>query len=359
MKTEAKKKKVELDPFLFLSNEMVVMVANYLDVSSYLAFASSSTTLMGILYSERQWKILLEKTRMDAERLTGWRFGNPCKNSDDLELLLDTEKRDMEREVKKAANFLKLVKDPKAKLLLALLHTICERFPAEHKSEDEFRAAVVSLSCPCNATHYVTQFGFSLLEKAETTVGGAQNPPKQKLLAFNMGYEVIECLEEFASRTSRQRGKTARLEALQVSSLDCDNISDRSKEAWMKLLQNCKQWTIEALYETDRTICGENIADLFEVMAKEAGRGKIDSMDIFDRVIAQTTRAQLKRLWKITGGIYGSVGWFVQCFNCGRNIEKMRRGDPVYGGWEWSKALAIIKKIQTKEHAHYITCVPK
>ena len=36
-----------------LPSEMVVMVANYLDVSSYLAFASSSTTLMGILYSER------------------------------------------------------------------------------------------------------------------------------------------------------------------------------------------------------------------------------------------------------------------------------------------------------------------
>ena len=41
VKTEAKKQE-EMATLLFLPPEMVVMVASYLDVSSYLAFASSS-----------------------------------------------------------------------------------------------------------------------------------------------------------------------------------------------------------------------------------------------------------------------------------------------------------------------------
>ena len=75
----------------------------------------------------------------------------------------------------------------------------------------------------------------------------------------------------------------------------------------------------------------------------------------FDRVIAQTRIAQLKKLWTITKDVYGIYGWEVQCFNCGRNIENMKKGN----GFDWNMALAVIKKIQTKKHVHYKTCVSK
>ena len=48
---------------LCLPHELVVMVASYLEVSSYLALASSSNALLDILLSQNQWKTLLKKTR--------------------------------------------------------------------------------------------------------------------------------------------------------------------------------------------------------------------------------------------------------------------------------------------------------
>ena len=93
----------------------------------------------------------------------------------------------MLREVKKVVDFLKFVKDPEAKLLLALLNTICKIFPAEQTSEIII-PGLVSLSRSCRATHDV----------------------------------------------------------------DCNivNISEKFKDVWLKLLQNCKQWNIQRLLKT-------------------------------------------------------------------------------------------------------------
>ena len=46
--------------------ELVVMVASHLDVSSYLALASSSNVILHILTSQVQWKALLQKTKMST-----------------------------------------------------------------------------------------------------------------------------------------------------------------------------------------------------------------------------------------------------------------------------------------------------
>ena len=328
---------------LSLTPELVVMVASYLDVSSYLAFASSSSALIGILVSERQWKTLLQKTRMNAKRLIT-QFEYPGGYIDYLDLL-NTEKKDMEMEVKELANFLKSVNDPGGKLLLALLDIICERFPGDFEPKFE---AVVSLSCPCHTfeAHHVTLFGFNLLDQAEIIIGGAHSQPQQKLLALRTFCERIEYLEEFASRASRQKPKVAKLE----TNMDCDyiNINYQSKEVWLKLLQNCKQWDIGRLVELDWTISGGNIVALFEGMAKESARGTIGIIMIYDKVITESKGAQLKRLWRITRD-----KWHVRCLQCRRDI-KMIRGD-----WQWSRTLAVIKSIQSKKLAHYKICVPK
>ena len=49
-----------------LPPEMVVMVASHLDVSSYLALASSSKALLNILLSQFNWEALLQRTRMHS-----------------------------------------------------------------------------------------------------------------------------------------------------------------------------------------------------------------------------------------------------------------------------------------------------
>ena len=51
---------------LCLPPELLVMVASYLDLSSYLTLASSSDALLDILISQHQWETLLKKTRQGA-----------------------------------------------------------------------------------------------------------------------------------------------------------------------------------------------------------------------------------------------------------------------------------------------------
>ena len=135
---------------LSLTPEMVAMVASYLDVSSYLALASSSTALIGILVSERKWKTLLQRTRMNAKRLIT-QFEYLGGYIDYLDLV-NTEKRDMEMEVKELADFLKFVNDPEGKRLLALLDIICERFPGDFRPKFEAVLSLPHILCSsCNA----------------------------------------------------------------------------------------------------------------------------------------------------------------------------------------------------------------
>ena len=158
---------------LSLPPELVVMVASYLDVSSYLALAASSNALLDILVSQLQWKALLQRTKMnnDEEHATFQSFENFMEQN-------LCHKVDEER-VNELALFLKSLEDPDNKLLLALLHTICERFPPENEAE------VVSLSCPCaHLVHQVSPSGFALLEQAEVTARGTGAEPQQKLVKY-------------------------------------------------------------------------------------------------------------------------------------------------------------------------------
>ena len=165
---------------LSLPPELVVMVASYLDVSSYLALAASSNALLDILVSQLQWKALLQRTNMnnDEEHATCRPFGNFKEHLFWSKAHNLCHKFDEER-VNELALFLKSLKDPDNKLLLALLHTICERFPPENEAE------VVSLSCPCaHLVHKVSPSGFALLEQAEVTARGPGAEPQQKLVKY-------------------------------------------------------------------------------------------------------------------------------------------------------------------------------
>ena len=131
---------------LYLPPELVVMVASYLDLSSYLALAYSSDALLDILISQHQWETLLKKTRQGARQ--------GMMNNSHMSDIWKTEEEDMElQDLKQLTEFLRHLKDPEGNLLLALLDLICERFPADPSFEDE---EVVSVSCPRHQTHHVT-----------------------------------------------------------------------------------------------------------------------------------------------------------------------------------------------------------
>ena len=119
--------------FLSLPPELMVMVASHLDVSSYIALASSSVAILDILVSPLQWKALLQKTNLE-QRKTTMNFKEYNEFTKDLDasndipkevrVAINLKKKSMEEEVKGLAVFLKFVKHSKGLLLLDLLRVI-------------------------------------------------------------------------------------------------------------------------------------------------------------------------------------------------------------------------------------------
>ena len=333
-----------------LPPELVVMVASNLDVSSYLALASSSSAIFDVLVSQTQWKALLQKTRMKNKILvSGFGFWfletldkSECYNYKlprglsvefpmEVHTALNLEKKRMEEEVKEFAVFLKFVKDPKGVLLLALLHTICERLPADLTSEYGF---MVSLSCPCQAVHQVNSFGFALIEQAETIVGGADAKPQLNLVAYKGS--GLEHLEEFASRASRQKQKVVHIEMHSMKN-GKGNSFGKAGEVWSKLIQNCKSWKIENLNFSEDSF-EDDYNGLLEGLSKQTARGAIGKLLINDACIAKTKIGHLKKIWNIT-----EAEWVLDSF--GFSDISMRKDCE-----KWTKMSTRMKNIQTIMH---------
>ena len=380
-----------------LPPELVVMVASNLDLIDYMNLAISSETTMHILLSQYHlrvlwWKPLLQKIKMkDDERFEArlWpRFERP-KLPARFEARFETLERPrlpgpvyntlpsairkthdtfgfwhqslkFQREhiawmVQMLATSLNAVQmfsrsDPDESLILALLHTISESFPADLGSEFKHMASV---SCPCSANHQVTSFGFALLEQAETLVGGADAEPKQKLVAYK-GFGV-EHLEAFASRALRQKQKLDKIEIYFMSNFH--GWIDENK-VWLQVIQNCASWKIEYLYSSEDD--SEKVTDLLEGLAREAARGAIGTMTISDLCIAESKVAELERLWEIT-----EAGWEVQGAEDGAGkLCVWACQDEMWEGLEndiprfwigkdqgWAAMLPVINDIQARKHA--------
>ena len=247
----------------------------------------------------------------------------------------------MGQEVKELAVFLKSVKDPKGSLLIDLLHTICESFPAELTS-DKMKKNVVSVSCPCNVIHQVTSFGFALLEQAETAVRGNHAKPKQKLIGLFIGVWGFtgfgsneEHIEELISRTLRQKQKVAKI-VVYIMTNSNDGTCRKATEVCLKLIQNCKSWRIGSLLFSRLTF-EDHCNSLLEGLAKQASRGAIGNMLINDPCIAHSKIDQLKRIWNIT-----ETAWQIKTF---LPDILMRRDE-----WRWTRVLGVIKTIQQVMH---------
>ena len=216
-----------------LPPELVVQIASYLDQSSYFALASSCNQLLQVLVSKLRG--IFKNTRMNGERLDYHQGRAKVKS----------EENNMIKEMTQLAEFLRFAKDPESKD--SLLHTICERFPADQLKE-------VSVSCQSHASgHTVAPFGFILLEKAETIMEGARSTPKLKLLSYK-GISVDQALLDHISlRVSRQH---------ELVELDIHSASFGNENSWAKVIRSqVASWKFGTLWNRVakcRYICIKN-----------------------------------------------------------------------------------------------------
>ena len=283
----------------------------------------------------------------------------------------ECEKKDIEEEVKKIAGFLKFAKDGQGgKLLVALLHTICKRFPADLDSEDFVDC--VMLDCPCNLKHTVSPFGFALLEQAEIIVGGPKAEPLQNLVHLEIANrkplrkETLEYLENVTLRASRQKQKITCIEMIEL--MPCD---EGEKEALLKLLETCKSWQIRSVHSSldnfefnvhssldnseDNVHSSldnseDNFVALLQGLAKEAARGSIESVFINDKIIARCTVDELEKMCNITQN-----EWEIHCWSCGHSYADVTRPDKLQDEG-WAKIVTLIKSIHSNKHAHDKKC---
>ena len=367
---------------LGLPNELVVMVASYLDLASFLALASTSNKIKETLVSKHQWTMLLQKTRMNGKRLDKReyrkRFRAPktfpvFPNMEDLEKYLakeredwtvfveerkaymEREKKDMEEEVEKLALFLKSVDDVDGSLLLALLHTILERFPIDKSCDD-----LISLSCPCGVLHAVGPLGFALLEKAETIASGSQVEPLQDLVTFMSLEDLVtyKPLQDSVTNKCDQVGpvlaRALRQKCKVKSVIFRDILLGSELEVILKVFKRCESWSIvkyvdligweEEYEDTDN----DKIIDFLHGLAEETTRGRIENLGLTDKIIAQCTLDQLENLWKITRG-----SLLVRCWRC-QDYTYIWINQPEEE--EWKNVVSSIREIHANKQAHYSRC---
>ena len=247
------------------------------------------------------------------------------------------ETKDMNEELDQLVAVLRISKDPESSLLFSLLHTICERFPAINGRGRKYRSEIF-LSCPCNETHAVTSFGFTMLQKAEVGVRGNLAVTLQKLEAINgTRDDILDHLEDLASRASRQKQPILHLET---------SFASFHHKPWPKLLRHCKRWNIASLSFDPFDQATESWETFWDGWSKVAAQGSIGELITHDQILAQGKSVDLKKVWKIT-----KDKWNILCSTHSYQHSK-------YFGVElgWPKTLPIFDKIRSKAYGRSKTC---
>ena len=197
---EDKSAKTSLISLINLPRELLMVIASFLDLPSYLALSTSSTTLLDVLAPQYQWETILDRTRVK------WEMMNPEKCSKRSNHINKISQRygvwencfghmqcpsdeTLRLDLGQLTNVLRIVQDPDNSLLLDLLHFICDIIEPPDNDDltdkydyEDLDEALIALACPCLRNHVVSPATFALLEQVETAVRGEKSEPLQKIL---------------------------------------------------------------------------------------------------------------------------------------------------------------------------------
>ena len=204
---------------------MIEKLLSFLDLATTKELAECHRLTRQILGSAFVWKKLIKKT------LPG--DGNIDVDPEYLPKEDDPHLASVRPKAKLLSQILNLI-DARPQLEMALLHTICERYPRVNFPRFPDGYNHVSVTCfSCNEIHQVLPWGFVLLEEVEVTLGSR----KQSVLDVVLRHHSLEgpILTSLASRLTRQQEPVG---TLRIPRVKCDSTE---AEAFATLVEHCQE----------------------------------------------------------------------------------------------------------------------
>ena len=206
--------------------ELVEKLLSFLDLAATKELAECHRLTRQILGSAFVWKKLIKKT------LPG--DGHIDVDPESLPKEDDPHLASVRPKAKLLSQILNLI-DARPQLEMALLHTICERYPRVNFPRFPDGYNHVSVTCfSCNEIHQVLPWGFVLLEEVEATLGSRN----QSILYVELGHLSLEgpLLTALGSRLTRQQDERV---TLRLQRVKCDSME--SVDAFATLVEHCQE----------------------------------------------------------------------------------------------------------------------
>lgn len=312
---------IEQVGLLLLPPEMVVMVSNYLNLSSTLALASSSNSLSSTFTSVDEWTTILNKMANFQKR--------------------PVVREKNEEEVIELANFLRTVEEPD-QLLDLLLHSICRQHLATGLAAGSTAVhrhvtrCTVTIACSLHH-HQVSLHGIHLLHLATSTMSAVPWIVREVVM---YGCPNVSEVSTLVSLVREQQEEVA---SLQVDFLSCNTREELG--AWMDLLEKCAAWQVGTLRLLVKGL-GEKWDELGKFWSRLAagmGRGKVTHGVMMTRKVMAAAEAQdLRKVWEATGQDWVVINSRVR-WNEGGWRRVIARAERLEEGWE------VLEELMEKE----------
>ena len=247
--------------------ELQVLVASYLDLSSTLALASSSPSLLPLATSPLEWARLLARIP--------WTSGEPGLGPS-LQVLahLTTFLRDL---------------PSSSHHHLALLHNICSSFPPT-KDKVSDRVDTITVRCEKGHLHLLSTTGFLLLHAAME-----ERPVSWRLVGVELFWFMRPLLAALVTWVGRQEEKEARVDLTSLTFSTREDV-----EGWLVVLGKCKEWKVATLF-----LFGGLEEGGWRRLMGVLNRGSLDLVITELGVMAEGRREEVEELWRSTRDWWG------------------------------------------------------
>ena len=219
-------------------------------------------------------------------------------------------------------------KKKKEGLELDLLHLIaarCSTAPGEWNN--------VKVSCPCNTTHSVSEFGFLLMEEVEFAVGSAVQNVEE--IATAMLANVGSMWPTFSALGSRMQRQQQLIRVWKMDSLYCGSMAG-AKTANILLRKTMRiNWGGDSGVHVRAEIGEEGWTALAAGLQQHPGFGEVSAPR---GSMLQAPKATIKILWDAMGA--GNARWQVLTDDLAGDIEVVKDG--VTDELKWAEISEIL-----------------